>query len=122
MTPEQDNKLYGIKLDALEQIKDENKIPYKDIAFALKGGGACRFFTELFYESIGDKKVIESLQAIYKEKSECCDNRYFAFGIDDSFNVNRFVGYLSLTGLVVKYCYIRTLSDGTTRVFIGELE
>lgn len=68
MTPAQDNKLYGIMLDGLQAIKTRLHVPAKDIDFALKGGGACRFYTEQFYNRINDVSKVASIRRLYQEK------------------------------------------------------
>lgn len=68
MTPAQDNKLYGIMLDGLEAIKTRLGVPARDIDFALKGGGACRFYTEQFYDRINNPVKVANIRRFYQEK------------------------------------------------------
>lgn len=71
LTQEEDNTLYGVMLDGLNSAKHDMKVNDSDVMFALKGGGACRFYLNLLYNQN------------FSEKADITNNNFYTESVSD---------------------------------------
>jgi hypothetical protein len=81
----EDNTLYGIMLDGLEHAKQILGFNNNEVEFALKGGGACRFYSNQFYNRINqinkDTTHSAAVKNIFSEKISDIDVGLIYHGI-----------------------------------------